>query len=362
MNRGEGQSRVAASEAEMLMLARSMLGAGAPDEVRSLLQQQRAMPAVIGPTALALLREALSKGTIAMLGRAGGWRTDISLATDPPRRGRLWQRHSPPLLRFGTATWHVLRWLCSEPMHQPPPLPPGRRSAADELCWYRAAVLLDASGYRDAVAALAGSPLCRLAFPDLMYPSDELPDLSVLCDGAAAVVMEALQGELAERWLAMERHKSRISAAAELERIGLSQEQVLTGFLDAIDRAGRRDLGSFLVDAAHALLRARPAARLWIRSLAPGSSLEDRQAAARAAGSFLRAVCRIHGWWQELGTVAFFDEGYEAAQALLARWQLLGRDGFDHAARLVRELDSLRVLEPSPAEPEPRPMAEGAIS
>jgi hypothetical protein len=358
--------QVAASEAEMLMLARSMLGAGAPHEVRSLLQQQRALPAVIGPTALSLLRETLGKGAIAMLARTGGWRTDISLATDPPCRGRLWQRHPPPLLRFGTATWQVLRWLCGEPMHQPPPLPPCRRSAADELIWYRAAVLLFACGYQDAVAALAGSHLCRLAFPDLMCSpcegSSELPDFSAQCSDAGAVVMEGLQGELAERWLDMERHKSRISAAAELERIGLGQEQVLTGFLDAIDRAGRRDLGSFVVDAAHTLLRARPGARLWIRSLAPGSSLEGRQAAARAAGSFLRAVCRIHGWWQELGTVAFFDEGYEAAQALLARWQLLGRDGFDHAARLVQELDSLRVLEPSPAEPEPRPMAEGALS
>jgi hypothetical protein len=356
-------SRVAASEAEMLLMARTMLGAAGSDAVQSLLQQQRALPAVIGPTALALLRETLGKGAIALLGRAGGWRNDISLAADPPRRGRLWQRHQPIPLRFGTATWEVLRWLCSEPMHRPPPLPPTARTAADELLWYRAAVLLSNSGYRGAVAALAGSPLCQLAFPDLISAGDAEPepaDLSVLCTGSTAVVMEGLQGKLAERWLEIERGKSQIGSSAELVQIGNAQERVLNGFLDAVDRAGRRDLASFLVDAAQALLQARPAARLWIRSLAPDSALEARQTAARAAGAFLRAIDRMAGWWGELGTVAFFDEGYEAAQALLARWQLLGRDGFDYAAELAGELASPRLLErPAVADPESRHRTEG---
>jgi hypothetical protein len=108
----------------------------------------------------------------------------------------------------------------------------------------------------------------------------------------------------------------------------------------ACDAAGRRDLALFLVDAGARLLSAPLPVEAWIGGLELRGTLSERTAARRAAGSLLRALLRWRAWDEHHRGVRFIDDGYEAAQFLLGRYERLGaRVG--HAEVILRELEQL---------------------
>lgn len=152
----------------------------------------------------------------------------------------------------------------------------------------------------------------------------------------------------------MEHHKRTMASAAAMIALGAAQEAVLGALLTAADRAHRRGLVSFAVDAGASLLEhGTPAksALLWVKSLTPTGPMRERAAARRAAGALLRVLGRLARWDTEHRMKRFFEDDYEGAQLLLARWDALGSSGFSRAERVLRELESLDAsLDETPLE------------
>lgn len=380
-------TRVAASEHHLLTIARALVGEGAEAAEPFLRQGRELAPARgrgadanaganagvapaewrMGPTSMRLLKGTLAHGVVRLLARRGGWRPARFLGPDgKPSSGRLWERHPTPTFAFSGASFRLLRWLTATPfgLSQAPPLQTGGElTAADEVLHYVAAEMLARNGLGFALApatAFARSGLCWLGFPEELRgrngtgsgaspesgieAAGDPPDperFARLATGEGAIVLEAFQQELAARWVVLERNKRSCVRCDRMVDLGRTQETLLASFLEGLDRARRRDLAGFLVEAAAVLVpRPMPAAH-WVASLDPRASLQERMAARRAAGAFLRALARLEAWNGEHRTTAFFDEGYDAAQMLLQEWERLGADGYRRVQALLHDLESL---------------------
>ncbi|MFV8754910.1 hypothetical protein ACNOYE_30550 [Nannocystaceae bacterium ST9] len=379
--------RVAGSEARMIQAARALVGA---DNQRYLpmLRQRQKFGDRIGPTAMALVEQTLARGVTQQLLRRGGWQTRRTLVVEPgkePRlvRGRLWERHrSLPPLRFGPASFALLAWLVREDVVKPNQ--ELRRhpntTIADDLLHYFAIEHLQRVGGRPREhAAFRLSPLVQLGYPDELARDSSGGDSDAASTGslaplelddmvgAHAFVLEALQPELARRWIEMERSKGTIDSLDAMIRLGSAQRSVLERLFAAIERArpARRELASFVVEAGEVLLRRGPDRRWWTASLDTRAPLAARQRAFAAAAATLTALARLGRWVEDAGLVAHFEDDYPAAQMLLTNWQFMRRrpaasefdrgdprsretseqpSGFERAAALARELESLHSL------------------
>ena len=187
--------------------------------------------------------------------------------------------------------------------------------------------------------------LCRLAFPEdfAEVKDDEPPDFAPWTDGVGACLLEALQPELAARWLQVERGKEDISDFARMRGLGRSQELVLDAYYKAVEEAGRLDLARFLLETAAERAARRGAAQTWVGGLqAPaGARLADRAETYRAATAFLRSLERMAAWTNQARRTGYFDEGYAASQLWLADWERCDGD-----ARLARAREIIRHLDP----------------
>ncbi len=332
---------VAASESELIMMARALVQPHAHD-TWGYLAGSRAMPDAIGPTCEALIADALSHIWPA-LWRRDGARPRASVLDGRVVRGRGWQRYAPTPLEFTSATLALLRWMISMPLAtggDVPELAAQPLSIGDEVAIYLALDLAADSAPQRVIARqpmVRRSPLAWLGFAHLM--TGEPPDFAPLVTGAGAVVVDALSNELAVRWRAAELAKRVLDNPDELLAYGRAQSETLDRFMTACDAAGRRDLAGFVLDAAKPLLERNvlPAAQL----LDPAKPLSTRSAARLAAGSLLRAVRHWAHWDEQHRGVRFIDDGYETAQLLLARFEPIGRTGSDAAAQLLAELASL---------------------
>lgn len=379
--------RVAASEAKLLELTRSIVHPST-SHIRSL--RHRADPdqrvAKIGPTAMGLLERSLAQGVCYELLRRGGWQRRRTLVEGQPRTGRLWQRHrSLPALDFGPASFRLLAWLHDEDVGMP------KRELeldaelglGDELLHYLAAEQVIAAGGDLGQPAFRGSALCQLGFAANLVAAPEAEpvprlDYRALTRGGGAIVLEAMQGDLARKWLTIEIHKQTIVSLDAMIALGEAQDQILAGLARAVDLVDprRRDLFGFLAEFGLALLaRGKlalpPSAKFWVGALDTRAPLSTRQRAFRAALAAVRGVLMLERWLGEAGLVAHFDEGYEAAQLLLSTWAPLRkppepthrdpslpvdtRTIFERAHALVDELESLHSLGISPAPPSTDP-------
>lgn len=334
---------VAASEHDLLMLARGLIE-GHATEVCAIFYRTRALPPAISTTCAALMRETLAHVWPALWRRGG-------LAGTPPG-SRIWERHLPVGLTFSAATLQLLRWLVATPLAASrsilPPLAAAPLSVGDQVMVYFA---LEAATGTAAQAAIAAQPLVRaaplawLGFAEL-FGDRSRPELASLCHGAGAIVVEALTGELARRWRAVELTKRAIQAPNSLIALGAAQDAVLGGFLAACDQHRRRDLAAFVIDAAAPLLQ-RGIAPMPAR-LDPTATLASRSAARLAAGALLRGVMTWAQWDQAHRGVRFIDDDYTVAQRLLARFEAIQATG---AARAAAWLADLAALAPTTAVP-----------
>src|SRR5687767_11090642 len=109
--------RVHPSEEAFLRLARSLVGLSSPAAGVDILVE-RHRPAQLGASAMVALKEILAKGVLLAMVRRGGHAPKRSVRADgsASKRGRLWERHSPPELRFSAATMDLLRALHEHPL------------------------------------------------------------------------------------------------------------------------------------------------------------------------------------------------------------------------------------------------------
>ena len=369
--------RVAESEKTLLELTRAILRPSSSHirRLRIRAESDRRL-SKIGPTAMGLLQQTLTAGVSYELLHRGGWQRRRTLVEGHPRGGRLWQRHtSLPVLEFGPASFELLLWLHDEDVGLPKRKLKykGERGLGDELLHYLAAEQVLAAGGNLLQPGFLHSPLCQLGFADALS-GGELPtlDFRPLARGGGAIVLEALQSDLARKWLAMESTKQTITELDDMIAFGRAQDRVLAGLFRAVDlvEPRRRELCGFLAEFAIDLLapppmRRRRDIRFWIASLDMRATLSARQAAFKGAMAGVRAVLQLERWLDEAGVVAHFDEDYEAAQLLLSTWAPLRRAPaplhrdpslppepltiFERAHALVHELESLHSLGAPPS-------------
>src|SRR5262249_48709045 len=141
-------------------------------------------------------------------------------------------------------------------------------------------------------------------------------------NGLGAAMLEALQPDLTARWLQVEGSKERLADPQAMRALGQSQDRVLSAFLNAVEKAGRRDLARFLLRAAAYLVGRHPHPGMWPGGLQMGGMrLADRAATYQAATAFLRHLDRLAAWERWARTIPHYEEEYKAAQLWLADWE-----------------------------------------
>jgi FtsH ternary system domain X6 len=346
----DGPPQVAASEADLVTMARALIAPHTYD-MWSLVASSRPMPPKIGPTAARLVADALAQMWPALWKRDGA-RPGASIDNGRVVRGRGWERHAVTPLVYSSTTIALLRWMVGNALASGghiEKLPTMPVQIGDQIAIYLA---LDVTAGTPAQAVIARQPLVQatplawLGFPHLMTGTDT-PDLEALVTGAGAIVVEALTLDLAARWRTIELGKRTMIDPDALVALGKAQDAILDGFMAACDRAGRRDLAGFVLEAALPLLE---------RGIAPiptdldvTKPLSVRAAARNAAGALLRGVQRWREWDERHRGVRFLDDDYEASQLLLSRFERVGRAGVDRAAQWLADLASLAPTPPVPA-------------
>jgi hypothetical protein len=346
-------SLVAASEADLLTVARALVAEVPVEVAEPLLRTRHQLQPKISPDAMVLLKHTLAAGVTLQLSQRGGWISRRHLQAGKVVGGRLWERHADLPLRFSSATMQLCRWLVATPLGMPDISAlhvKDELTMADEVVLYLACDLLVRSGLGLVVnpAVIFGrSALCWLGFPVELRgiaAASEPPTADrflALVTGACAPVLEALQQDLQRRWIQLERGKSRIRDCRAMVDLCDLEKKVLESFLDALDRAGRQDLAGFLGRAAADLLPDGVAARHFCEGLDHRSALSDRAQARFAAGAFLRTLSRPQAWVDTWRATAFFEDGYAAAQMLLSEWEVLGEPELTRARAVLHELENL---------------------
>ncbi|MFO0878489.1 MAG: hypothetical protein U0840_14210 [Gemmataceae bacterium] len=348
---------VSAFEAHLLRLLYYFLRREPIERAMPLVEARMEMPAGLSSGALRLVRDALAKGCTFLLAQRGGWRDEPYLRKMRKKSGRLWQRTAPENLglRFSGHTLRFLLWITAvRPSDKQPTWTPDH----DQLTQGDLLLLFFAhEGLRDATESLGVANLrkrepfnrhglCWLAYPeDFTQVADGvLPNFGPWLDDLGACILEALQPELALRWITIESSKERIEQPALMRSLGASQDRVLDAYLTALEKANRRDLARFLLRAGHQLLNEHAHSGMWTGALQmSGQRLVDRTATYQAATSLLRHLERLAGWTQWARGVWRFDEEFEAAQLWLEDWEQFGGDHLvPRAQGIIRNLDPLR--------------------
>jgi hypothetical protein len=345
-------------EANLLRILHFFLRREPAASAEPLIFSRRPRPRCLSRTAARLVEEALAKGCVSLLARASGWRRERHLRAGRVAEGRLWERTPPEelALSFSGHALGFLLWITAEdPAEQKGRwrLPPVEQMTfGDQLLAYYA---FDALGRTEAgqalppPSALAGHALCRLAYPEVAFGPDAegAPDFLPWTAGVGACILEVLQGELAARWLDVERRKPTLTDWRRMLAVGRRQDQVLDAFLGAVHRAGRLDLARFLLRVlANLLLPDREAqARDWTGGLQGGGPrLADRAETNRAALVLLRQADRFWRWEQEARGVAFFDENYAASQLWKGDWERWHGEALHRRAQAVlHEVEPLQA-------------------
>lgn len=344
-------------EADMLALLYFFLGRLPAERGRALIEKGSTPPTCLGRGAARLTEEALRKGVTQLLAARGGWRREPFLRRGRVVDSRLWER-TPPAelgLRFSQSSLDFLRWLTAvkpddkKPLRSPemPDLSDG-----DQVLFFFAHEGLRQFSVKHldwmSLPAFAQNGLCRLAYADDFAERSgrSVPDFTSWMNPSRAWILEAIQYELAGRWVEIEWRKRKIQDSRAMGELGQEQEQILNAFLAAIENAGRLDLARFLLMAAVRLLPDYTDAHAWVGSLKHGAQrLADRTTTYASALAFLRQLPRLQQWNRRARAIGYFDEGYEAAQLWKSDWERHHGDALtERASAVIRTLDPLAQM------------------
>jgi hypothetical protein len=344
-------------EANLLRLLWYFLHREPPERALPLLEDRCKAPPCLHRDAIHLVKDALAKGCVFLLAQRGGWRRERFLRGERVVEGRLWERTTPAELglQFSAHTLDFLVWITAHrPSDTEAPWRPHEENLTlgDRLLLYfaheglrRLAEGLGGPNLRS-VQPFAQHGLCWLAFPEDYgaTPAEHRPNFAPWTNGLGACILEALQPELARRWIEVESGKERIVEAQAMRLLGQAQERVLTAFLDAIERAGRMDLARFLLRAAAVLLGPHASADAWTGHLnVKGLRVADRAATYQAATTMLRTLDRLQTWERRARGIGYFDDGYTASQLWKADWeQVCGDQLVERARAIIQQLDPMR--------------------
>lgn len=324
------------SEGQLVALARGLFGQ-AGNELQQLLLESWPVPAKVSPEGLKVLCDTLGKGAVLWLTRQGAW------------RDRLWARQTPPPIAFEASTVQVLQWLLEQPLGHdgatPLRLAPPKALGCELVLLAALATSVETPAERQLVTqpAVRESLLCRVSFPSaLVMNGGEVKAGAIAPTPEQDFALEALQPALARWWRAAELLKARLLLPTDVLRVGLAQARVLDQLFTWAEQNDRRERCEFLLEAMAPLLHERATVADFVSTFDDKLPLRERQAARRAAGAVLQALARLHHWDEQARTVRFIDDGYEAAQARVRRYEArFGVARFALAQRLSEQLEAL---------------------
>jgi hypothetical protein len=340
-------------EHDLLEILHGFLGRAPLEQTLPLLAAACERQPKLAPEAARLVQDTLAKGCVALLAR-GGWRRERYLRGEFVTEGRvvegrLWERSTPDELGLGFSAnaLDFLLWCTAVSLRganarwQPRkdrPLTLGDRLLL--FLAYRAVRSTQAADVLLRQRVLADHALCRLAFPQDYAADAPPPDMAPWMHSPGSCLLEALQAELADRWVEIERGKTHLQLPSAMQRIGRSQWAALDALLSAAEAAGRRDLVRFLLVAAQRIFRTPPSPRAWVRSLdVSGLRLSERADVYRDALALPHALETLHRWQREALATGYTDEGYAAAQLWKSQWERLEGDLVcRHARAMIAEL------------------------
>jgi hypothetical protein len=315
-------------EANLLQILRFLLGKAPESQAMLLLQEAQEAPAGLSRAALDLVQDTLAKGCVLRLGHVNGWRRERFLRTGKPAEGRLWERTPPEELGLGFSR-HALRfliWLTSAQLPTKMPLLPfDELLTGDWLLFYFAYGAMRSSALGVELrryTPFRGNALCRLAFAEDFADAPAVPDFGRWTVGVGACILEALQDELAQRWIETERAKANIGDGKILRALGESQERVLDAYLAALEAAGRRDLARFFLSGLGEVLSDADNPYQWVEKVdLSRERLADRMETYRAILAPLVQLQRLKTWTDWARGIGFLDEDYAAAQLWKEDWE-----------------------------------------
>jgi hypothetical protein len=347
--------RVTSGGRDLLLVARALVLRGPYPAVEGILAGPTRM-AGVGRETMRLFEETLALGCTRALARHGGWRRHPRLGADGVKVGRLWDVRPASPLAFSRYSYALGEWLVAQPLgartvapFRETPLRPG-----DQLVAYLACALVEGQPLAGAVAQQPGvraAALAWLGFPAMLAAveadppgPDALRDSFEALAAEGGVIVEGLSDDLATRTVDFERAKGEFVSPTTLLRAGEARDLTLGLLLDALDRAGRWDLATFLVEATAALVppaSGTSAVQGLVSRLARSAPLRERAAALHASAAHWRHAARLSRHHEAMRTVRHFEEGYAGAQLLLTRWELLGAEGFQRAANVLVAFEAL---------------------
>lgn len=351
--------RVTRDERDLLVVARAAFGREPFAFVEAVLAEARPLRAP-GPTAMGVLERTLARAAVLELARSGGAVSRARVAGEGVARGRAWEVAPPPELLFSGYAFALLRWLVVAPLGDKtrtvPAFAETPRGLGDELVARGVVSLVRGTSLERLVASQRGVRASVLAWlshaPSLAAAEGEeasrdgpRPAWGALFAPPLSVAVPCLEDALVAEWVARTREGPRGATAVECARVGEREVEVLRGLVLAAREARRVDLLTFLVRAAARLLPREASPEGVALSLAARlpeqGPLRDRAAARRVIAPLLRVVAELAHDHDALAAVRFFEEGHAVAQATLAAWEPLGKDGFARASRALTALDGL---------------------
>lgn len=348
-------------EASLLRILRAFLGRVPMEQAMPLLAREQPRPRCLSRACVELIQDSLAKGVVTQVAREG-WRRERFLRAGQAKAGRLWERTSPEELglTFSRNTLELLLWMTAENVVEM--RKDGRRfwSVGDEgakstlTLGDRLLFVLASQALADAeidtvsmwkVLPHAEDGLFALVTPgEFQTPRDTWrPDFSPWLTLPGSCILEAWQTRLSRVWLEAEQNKRRIAAPEQLEWLGQRQDRILTAFLDACDKAGRRDLARFLLQVVRQLTAEPQLSLHYFGQLnTAGLRMADRAATYDAGLAVLRQFERLSAWQLEARGVAHYDEQYGASQLWKSDWEAF--EGDDVALQARRTIAALNPL------------------
>ncbi len=278
---------VSAFDFDLLSILHAIVGKTPAEQVMPILFRRQERPPCLTDTTVRLVQRTLAQGAVLSLAREG-WRSERAVDGERVVSGRLWRRVPPHRLglEFSSLSLDFLMALTADDAEDLKM----RSEAAPKLgdLWL-IAIAADRFAQSGAVrrwvrkALFASNGFLCLLHPEWFAETRQrpTPDFSPWLTSPGCFVLEAWQQRLAKYWKQGEHAKSAIEDLEQMQRLGTAQKTILSGFLQAVAAAERRDLARFLLILFQ---------QLATRGLRPESM---DQKSARRPGEIGRAVPRL---------------------------------------------------------------------
>lgn len=351
-------------EYNLLRILSALVGQLNAQMVNGLLVTEIPQPHCLSRTCIELAKELIAKGTVQLLAQLDGWREKRFLRGQTQRTGLLWERSRPQDLglKFSPYSLRLLISLTANDIRSVRQLAKSRLGRKMISLWPQPItetndftsgdwwllflafnVVYEVNGlHLETHAVISSHGLYNLYRPRYRRIDDPIqPNFEPWVTLTGSAILECYQATLAQQWIAIEQSKQRLTNPTDMLVLGNAQRIILNSFLDAVEKAERRDLATFLLVVAQEVLHPQANVANWIGNLKVRSlRLADREQAYNASMAFVSVLERLQSWSQSAQGIGYFDEGYAASQLWKSTWEAYNGDELASRAQELCQLAS----------------------